>query len=117
MVTGTIAPLYPMGAPQPEALVVSGGAPKALAPLMWNDWTGNVQTVPQPTNTASNRPITPIKSGLTSELAALAALAQSLQETTHKVTEAHALFLSNQDAALNQIQQISHLLQAISDQN
>ena len=115
MANGTLAPLYPMGPHQQSAWLVQGGDAKTLAPLLWQTWTGSEPTKTLP-NPASNRAISN-SAGFANELMALTTLAQSLEQTANKVTAAHATFLSNQEAALDQIQQISSLLQAISDQN
>ena len=117
-----LAPLFPLGAQQPNALLVQGGEVTSLAPLLWQAWAGVEAQTPKPTvpqpNPAPNRAVkSTTTAGLTQELAALTAMANALQQTSDRVTEAHALFLRNQDAALDQIQQISHLLQAIRNEN
>ena len=116
MTNGAIAPLYPLGPPQPAAFLVTGGAPNLLAPLSWYDWVVPKPSEVQP-NPAPNRPRPSAAMNLTPELAGLTALARSLQETTEKVTAAHSQFLSNQTAALDQIKQISDLLQAFTKRN
>lgn len=110
-----LAPLVPLGPPQPQALQVRAEPVKAVAPLLWGLWTGESAPETQP-NPAPNRAVAKPAKSLIEELSALTTLAQAIQQTSDKVTEAHATFLRNQGAALDQIQAISHLLQSIGDE-
>ena len=115
MSTSALAPLFLLGPQQPNAMWIRGGEISKEAPLLWGTWTGVTPKTPQP-NPAPNRAISAPQTGLANELAALTALAHSLQHTADKVTEAHGQFLRNQEAALDQIQAISHLLQSFQDE-
>jgi len=111
-----LAPLYPLGSETAAALSFPSGGVRKTAPLLWANWAG-IESEPRP-NPAPNRPENMTShSQLLEQLAALSTLANSLQQTAESVNQAHAIFLRNQDAALDQIHQISTLLQALKDRN
>ena len=125
MNTSALAPLQPLGPSRGPAITVSGSGVQHDAPLLWATWTGT-PTIIQP-NPGINRPVSkpertvevtlPEQDNLLRHLTAMSTLAHSLQQTSETVTKAHAQFLENQENALNQIQQINALFEAIRQQH
>ena len=97
------------------------GSTSSLAPLAWTVWTGlTADVLPNPapnrqTKAAQREPN--VTNRLAEQLLAMSVLAQSLQKTSETVNYAHSIFVSNQENALEQIQQINHLFEAINNRH
>ena len=115
-----LAPLLPFETGATEVFTVPTGEDRPTRPLTWIEWTG--ATVEDQPNPASNRPENraleaPTANAIVAQAAALSTLAQSMQKTAERVNSAHAQFLRNQESALEQLQQVHHLLRSLQDQN